>query len=56
MRSKFDQLRDEVSILKLRLKTARDKEILLLTQIMQLKRELEIRNGLAVRQKASETD
>ena len=39
--SKVDQLREEIQLLKFRLKMARDKEILLLTQLLYLKQELE---------------
>jgi hypothetical protein len=39
--SKLDQLREEAQLLKFRLRMARDKEILLLTQIILLKQELE---------------
>ena len=36
--SKLDQLRAEIDLLKFRLKTARDKEILLLTRLVELEK------------------
>ncbi len=38
--SKYDKLREEVALLKIRLKTARDKEILLLTKLIEVEQRL----------------